>query len=50
MNITDLKNAVNGIDFDREKQEQMILKIQAKKRRSSITRQPPWPVSWLQVS
>ena len=38
MNITDLKNAVNGIDFDREKQEQMILKIQAKKRPSRYTR------------
>lgn len=32
MNITDLKNAVNGIDFDKEKQEQMILEIQKKKR------------------
>ena len=32
MNITDLKNAVNGIDFDKKKQEQMILEIQEKKR------------------
>lgn len=32
MNITDLRNAVNGIDFDREKQRQMILEIRAKKR------------------
>lgn len=32
MNITDLKNAVDGIDFDREKQRQMILEIRAKKR------------------
>lgn len=32
MNITDLKNAVKEIDFDKEKQEQMILEIQAKKK------------------
>lgn len=32
MNITDLRNAVNGIDFDREKQRQMILEIKSKKR------------------
>ena len=32
MNITDLRNAVNGIDFDREKQRQMMLEIRAKKR------------------
>lgn len=32
MNITDLKNAVNEIYFDEEKQEQMILEIQAKKK------------------
>ncbi|MDE7358553.1 MAG: hypothetical protein K2N39_03835 [Lachnospiraceae bacterium] len=32
MNITDLRNAVNGIDFDREKQRQMILEIRAKKK------------------
>lgn len=32
MNITDLRNAVNGIDFDREKQRQMILEIREKKR------------------
>lgn len=32
MNITDLRNAVNGIDFDEEKQERMILEIQRKKR------------------
>lgn len=32
MNITDLRNAVNGIDFDKEKQEQMILEIRAKKK------------------
>lgn len=32
MNITDLRNAVNGIDFDREKQRQMISEIRAKKR------------------
>lgn len=32
MNITDLRNAVNGIDFDREKQRQMILEIRAKNR------------------
>lgn len=32
MNITDLRNAVNEIDFDREKQRQMILEIRAKKR------------------
>lgn len=32
MNITDLRNAVNEIDFDQEKQRQMILEIKAKKR------------------
>ena len=32
MNITDLRNAVNGIDFDKQKQEQMILEIRAKKK------------------
>lgn len=32
MNITDLRNAVNGIDFDWEKQRQMILEIRAKKK------------------
>lgn len=32
MNITDLRNAVNGIDFDREKQRQIILEIRVKKR------------------
>lgn len=38
MNITDLRNAVNAIDFDQEKQEQMILEIGAKKRTHSYTR------------
>lgn len=38
MNITDLRNAVNGIDFDREKQKQMILEIRAKKRPHRYTR------------
>lgn len=37
MNITDLRNAVNGIDFDREKQRQMILEIRAKKRPHKYT-------------
>ncbi len=37
MNITDLKNAVNGIDFDKEKQEQMILEIRAKKKAHRYT-------------
>ena len=32
MNIMDLKNAVNGIDFEKEKQRQMILEIGAKKK------------------
>lgn len=32
MNIADLKRAVKGIDFDEEKQRQMILEIKAKKR------------------
>ncbi len=32
MNITDLKHAVNGIDFEEEKQRQMILEIGAKKK------------------
>lgn len=32
MKLTDLRNAVNEIDFDRDRQEQMILEIQAKKR------------------
>lgn len=38
MDITDLRNAVNGIDFDREKQKQMILEIRAKKRPHRYTR------------
>lgn len=38
MNITDLRNAVNGIDFDQEKQKQMILEIRAKKRPHRYTR------------
>lgn len=38
MNITDLRNAVNGIGFDREKQKQMILEIRAKKRPHRYTR------------
>ncbi len=32
MNVKDLRNAVNEIYFDKEKQEQMILEIQGKKR------------------
>lgn len=32
MNIMDLKNAVNGIGFEEEKQRQMILEIGAKKK------------------
>lgn len=32
MKLTDLRNAVNEIDFDMEKQEQLILEMQAKKR------------------
>lgn len=32
MNIADLKHAVNEIEFDKEKQRQMILEIKAKKR------------------
>lgn len=32
MNITDLKNAVSEIDFGKEKQRQMIMEIQEKKR------------------
>ena len=44
MNITDLKNAVNGIDFDKKKQEQMILEIQERKDRADI-----WePCAWRQ--
>ncbi len=37
MNITDLRNAVNGIDFDKQKQEQMILEIRAKKKAHRYT-------------
>ncbi len=38
MKLTDLRNAVNEIDFDRERQEQMILEIQAKKRLRGYTK------------
>lgn len=42
MNITDLKNAVKEIDFDKEKQEQMILEIQAKKSPAGIQESFGW--------
>lgn len=38
MKLTDLRNAVNEIDFDTEKQEQMVLEIQAKKNPDRYTR------------
>lgn len=38
MKLTDLRNAVNEIDFDTEKQEQMILEIQAKKKPGRYTK------------
>lgn len=38
MKLTDLKKAVNGIDFDKSRQERMILEIQAKKRPRGCTK------------
>lgn len=38
MKLTDLKNAIYEIDFDTEKQEQMILEIQAKKKPGRYTK------------